>query len=167
MINFEGVGVKRKDGEDNSENQEAVLNDAKLGLSNVAKEHGESLLSHVEYLRKGKEDDFENRNNSVETYKAKVEELKNNIEESKKSFIKRIINFRKINEKSRGIERTEEIISQVQDEQIRRQELISFYDQIIADQIEIEDLMGEALIENAEFDEGKRIELLKMKKIEV
>jgi len=160
MQNYEKINNEEDSREEVSEQEKS----AELRLSKKAQEQGESLLTHVESLKEGKESDFETRQETIEEYKRRVEKLKNDIEGSKKSFIRSIIDFRKIASVRRELERTENILSQRQDEQERRRELIILYEGIVAGQNKIESLMDEAYLENAKFDEKRKAELIEGEK---
>lgn len=122
-------------------------------VSDVAKERKES-----------KERDAESACQAVEEYGGKVERLREDVDAKKKSLLSKVINFKKLKELQKELHRSENILSEREAEQKWHEEMIGYYDRILEEEEAMGRLMEEAYVDNALFDEKKRVELAEEEK---
>ena len=105
--------------------------------------------------------DVEFEKDYIDEYKAKIEAQRLEIANKKSKLLNRILEFRKIKNLERNLGIQEDILKNHEKKLTEKNDLVSAYDYLVEEEKKMADLMGEALQDNAQWDENKKNELLK------
>lgn len=129
------------------------------GQRKFAAELGHQVLDVAHEGKQARETEQRWTQERVEQYQQKLERLREDINGKKKNLISRVLHHKQLRELRNDLRRNENIVAQYAEEQQWRQEMIAYYDRIIAEEEQMGKLMEDAHLDNEQFDEAKRIEL--------
>lgn len=119
------------------------------------------VVKEATHGKKGELKEAEFIKGYIEEYMAKAEEIRSEIENKKSSIINRVLEFRKIKELEKKLNFNERVLEDNKRRLAQKLELADAYDYMIAEEIKLSAIMEEAHKENTQWDENKRLELIK------
>ena len=134
------------------------------GRRKLYAEIGVRTIDEAQHDKRGKEMDIESNQRFIEQYTQKLEQLRDDVDAKKKSLISKVLNYKQIKALKKELSRTETFVQQHEEEKKWREEMVGYYDRIIAEEEEMGRLMEEAQQDNALFDEKKKLELIEEEK---